>query len=155
MKRPPPEVPVDRSTDALAPRFRAKIDALLLAVPDAKISETLRTPERQAFLYGFGREYDDGRGIVTNAPSNLTSWHAFGLAADIIHATLEWDAGEAWFKHMGAMAVSLGLEWGGNWKHPDRPHVQFGGMKDSPSDTARSLYASGGNPAVWAAVHAD
>ena len=32
---------------------------------NAKVFETLRTAERQEFLYGFGRQYDDGRGTVT------------------------------------------------------------------------------------------
>ena len=40
---------------------------------DAIVAETLRTDERQEFLYGFGRDYDDGRGIVTHSRA-ATSW---------------------------------------------------------------------------------
>lgn len=155
MKRPPEPVPSTHSLDGLAPRFRAKLEALLKVVPDAKVAETIRTPERQAYLYGFGREYDDGRGVVTNARSHLTSWHGYGLAADVVHKTMEWEAGLAWFQHMATQAVLLGLEAGAYWKSPDYPHVQYGGMKDSPSDKARALEAEGGNPAVWKAVNAD
>jgi len=59
-------VPVDRRLEVLAPAFRRKIDAVLEAVPYATVAETLRTDARQQFLYGFGRDYDDGRGIVTH-----------------------------------------------------------------------------------------
>ena len=139
---------------SLAPQFRAQVNAILAQMGDAKISEGLRTFERQSFLYGFGREYDDGRGIVTNAASNLTSWHGYGLAVDIVHATLEWDAGDKWFRLLGDTAKAHGCKWGGDWFHPDLPHVQWGKCKDSPSDKARALYADGGVEAVWNAVGA-
>ena len=82
---PPREVPMCRALDVLAPKFRAALEAVLAQLPDAIVAETLRTPERQAYLYGFGRDYDDDRGIVTQAPTHLTSWHGYGLAADIWH----------------------------------------------------------------------
>ena len=154
MRAPPPEVPADRSLDSLAPKFREAVQAILDQMGDAKVSETTRTFARQSYLYGFGREYDDGRGIVTNASSNLTSWHGFSLAADLVHATLEWDAGDKWFRLLRDTAVANGCQSGGDWHHPDKPHVQYGTLKDSPSDEARSLYAEGGVEAVWAAVHA-
>lgn len=155
MKMPPPEVPIDRATDDLAPQFWSALEAVLSELGDAKISETVRTPARQSFLYGFGRDYDDGRGVVTNAANNLTSWHGYGLAADIIHVTKDWDAGSAWFVRLGECAERHGLKWGGRWKHPDLPHVQWGKCKDSPSDEARAIYAQGGAPAVWIAVAAN
>ena len=154
MNAPPPEVPCGDSLDSLAPLFRTAVQAILDAMGDAKVSETTRTFARQSYLYGFGREYDDGRGIVTNASSNLTSWHGFGLAVDIIHETKEWDAGDAWFQLLGDTAKANGCQSGGDWHHPDKPHVQWGTLKDSPSDEARSLYAEGGVEAVWTAVHA-
>lgn len=154
MRPPPPEVPSDRSTGSLAPKFRDAVNAILADMGDAKISEGLRTFERQSYLYGFGREYDDGRGIVTNASSNLTSWHGYGLAVDIVHATLEWDAGDKWFRLLGDTAKAHGCSWGGDWFHPDLPHVQFGTLKDSPSGEARQLIADGGVEAVWDAVGA-
>lgn len=150
----PKEVPLQRTLDGLAPRFRAAIIAVLAQLPDAVVAESIRTPERQAYLYGFGRDYDDGRGIVTNAASQLTSWHGYGLACDIVHATKWWDAPPAWFRTMGEVAKSHGLDWGGDWRHPDLPHVQFGTLKDSPSDRARELLAQGGLIAVWREVGA-
>jgi hypothetical protein len=151
----PPKAPaVDRSLDHCAPLFRAAVQAVLMRLPDARLEETLRTPERQSFLYGFGREYDDGRGIVTQAPTNLTSWHGYGLAADIVHRTKGWDAGRFWFRTMGEIAKANGLDWGGDWQSADLPHVQFGKCRPSPSDRARQLYKEGGLRAVWEAVGA-
>lgn len=118
------------------------------------MSEAVRTFERQSFLYGFGREWDDGRGIVTNAASNLTSWHGYGLAVDIIHVEKGWDAGDKWFRLLGDTYKAHGCKWGGDWHHPDLPHGQWGKCKDSPSDLARSLYANEGVEAVWRACGA-
>jgi peptidoglycan LD-endopeptidase CwlK len=154
MRAPPPEIPVDRSLDSLAPQFRAAVEAVLAELGDAKVSEGMRTFERQSFLYGFGREYDDGRGIVTNAATNLLSWHGYGLAVDVVHQTKEWDAGDAWFRLLGDVAKAHGCHWGGDWHHPDKPHIQWGKCKDSPSDEARSLYEGAGVEAVWDAVGA-
>lgn len=154
MRPPPPEVPCDRSVATLAPKFRAAVEAILAQLGDAKIAEATRTFQRQSFLYGFGRDYDDGRGIVTNAASNLTSWHGYGLAVDIIHATREWDVPDAWFRLLGDVAKAHGCDWGGDWHHPDRPHIQWGTLRDSPSDHARSLYETAGVEAVWSAVGA-
>lgn len=154
MRSPPPEVAVNRSLEPLAPQFRAAVEAILAELGDAVVSEGLRTFERQSFLYGFGRDYDDGRGIVTNAPSHLNSWHGYGLAVDLIHTTKGWDAGERWFRLMGDVAKARGCDWGGDWHHPDRPHIQWGKCKDSPSAEAKQLLRQGGVPAVWAAVGA-
>ena len=154
MRAPPPAPLVDRSLDRVAPRFRDAVLAVLARLPDARLEETLRTPERQRFLYGFGREWDDGRGIVTAAATNLTSWHGYGLAADIVHRTKGWDVGSMWWRVLGEVAEANGLAWGGRWKTADRPHVQWGRCKDSPSDRARMLYHLGGVEAVWKEVRA-
>jgi hypothetical protein len=153
--RPPPtEVLCDRSTANLAPKFRAAVEAVLADMGDAKIAESNRTFARQSFLFGFGRDYDDGRGVVTNAASNLTSWHGFSLAVDVVHRTKEWDAGDKWFRLLRDIAVGHGLSSGWDWHHQDKPHLQWGKCKDSPSDEARRLYADGGLQAVWLAVGA-
>lgn len=154
MRPCPPEVPCDRNLSSLAPAFHVAVTKVLEQMGDAIVSEGLRTFERQSYLYGFGREYDDGRGIVTNADSHLTSWHGYGLAVDVIHATRHWDAGAKWFRLLGEVGKAHGLDWGGDWHHPDLPHLQWGKCKDSPSDEARRLYSIGGNAAVWKAVAA-
>lgn len=154
MRPCPPEVPINRSLVDLAPKFRDAVNAVLAELSDATVAESLRTFDRQSYLYGFGRDYDDGRGIVTNAPTQLLSWHGYGLAVDLVHATKAWDAGDHWFRLMGEIAKGNGCDWGGDWHHPDRPHIQWGRCKDSPSDTARRLYQQGGVEAVWDAVGA-
>jgi peptidoglycan L-alanyl-D-glutamate endopeptidase CwlK len=156
----PPEVPAIRTLDGLAPKFRAKVERLIDAMHakgyDATIAESLRTDERQHFLYGFGRDYDDGRGVVTNAPTADAGWHKFGLAVDIISSSQEWDAPLRFWVMLGALAQHEGLAWGGAWdRFPDRPHVQWGEpMRRSPSRHAVELYAGGGLEAVWREVQA-
>lgn len=157
---PPPEVPCVCSLDGLAPKFRVKVvqlqDAMVargLARP--KVSESTRTDARQAYLYGFGRRYDDGRGIVTACTSAETSWHGYGLAVDLVHPTLEWSAPPSYFDAIGEEARKLGLRWGGDWHHPDRPHVQWGApMRDSPSDHGMDLFEAGNIAEVWREVGA-
>ena len=148
-------VPVDQSLDDLAPKFRAKIDELLKLVPDAVVYETLRTNARQEYLYGFGRDYDDGRGVVTHSETALDTWHHYGLACDLVHQNQGWDAPVSWWKEFGKQAKNLGLVWGGDWTFRDYPHVQWGSpMRRSPSPSAATLQSKGGNPAVWQAVGA-
>ena len=151
----PVPVAVDKRLEGLAPAFRAKIEAVLTAVPDAVVVETLRTDARQAYLHGFGREYDDGRGIVTHSETALDTWHHYGLAADLVHTVSRWGAPASWWQTLGTAARAQGLVWGGDWTFRDYPHIQWGApMRRSPSPSAASLLASGGLPAVWRAVKA-
>jgi peptidoglycan L-alanyl-D-glutamate endopeptidase CwlK len=159
LPKPPAEVPVIRSLIGLAPKFRLAVDRTLAAMHrdgfDPVVAETLRTEDRQAFLYGFGRDYDDGRGIVTNSRTAAQTWHGYGLAADIISATRRWNAAADFWQALGIHARANGLEWGGDWaSFPDRPHVQWGKCRRSPSPKAESLYRDGGFPAVWQEVGA-
>jgi hypothetical protein len=120
----------------------------------ARVFETLRTAERQSYLYGFGRQYDDGRGVVTKAKTNLRSWHGYGLAADIVHETRLWSVKPLFWHMLGEVSESHGLTWGGRWKNPDRPHVQWGGCAVSPRATDTDMLLTLGAAAVWDAVGA-
>ena len=156
---PPPEIPVYRSLAGLAPGFADRLQRLLIAMRadglNPMIAETLRSDDRQRWLYGFGREYDDGRGIVTNSEDADESWHAFGLAADVWEVTHLWRAPHAFWTALGLHAEAQGLAWGGRWHRADLPHVQFGHpMRVSPSPKAARLQAAGGNEAVWKDVGA-
>lgn len=163
MTLPPPPVEVPNNTDVskLAPRFRAAVIAALnemrAAGYDPIISETIRTNERQQFLYGFGRDYDDGRGVVTNSQDVLHTWHGFGLAVDVISRSRQWDAPADFWQALGVAARDEGLVWGGDWpQFKDKPHVQWGEpMRRSPSAHAAELLEQGGLPAVWREVRAD
>lgn len=112
--------------------------------------EWLRTAERQTFLHGFGRRYDDGRGKVTAALTHLNSWHGFGLAVDIVEKdATPWNAPVSFWNAIGDAAEANGLSWGGRWHRPDLPHVQWGPCPKSPTDEDRALYLSKGIEAVW------
>ena len=151
----PRAVAVIKSLDVLAPAFRAKVERVLESVPYANVAETLRTDARQRYLYGFGRDYDDGRGIVTHSETALDTWHHYGLAVDIIHKTKGWDAPMQWWQQLGTIAKANGLVWGGDWTFRDYPHIQWGPpMRRSPSPSAAKLLADGGVDAVWRAVGA-
>jgi D-alanyl-D-alanine carboxypeptidase len=123
---------------------------------DPVIQESVRSDARQAWLFGFGRDYDDGRGIVTQASTGEHSWHRYGLAVDVISKSKGWDAPDEFWSDLGLCARAEGLVWGGDWpRFADRPHVQFGApMRQAPSSDASALYASGGAFAVWRAVGA-
>jgi peptidoglycan L-alanyl-D-glutamate endopeptidase CwlK len=157
---PPAEPPVVQSLECLAPKFRAAVVAMLAHFSslgfDPIVSESCRTDDRQAWLYGFGREWDDGRGIITQAPTGAHSWHKYGLAVDVISLAHQWDAPGTFWTTLGACARIEGLVWGGDWpRFQDRPHVQFGPpMLQAPSAHAAELFAQGGNEAVWKEVGA-
>lgn len=157
---PPAEVPANRSPSVLAPKFRDAMQRVFARLraegEDPTFDETLRTNERERFLHGFGRIYDDAdpRGIVTNATDATNSWHGYALACDVISIAHGWDRA-AFFDKLGAAANAEGLAWGGDWHRPDRPHVQWGKpMLASPSENAVKLKALGGNAAVWKVVGA-
>ena len=157
---PPDEVPRLSAIEHLAPKFR---DALLAVCDELRaknwpplIFETLRTDARQAWLYGFGRRYSDGRGVVTHSQDADETWHGFGLAADVLHARRYWLAPEEFWESLGSAARRHGLAWGGDWpSFADRPHLQWGApMRRSPSPRAARLRIEGGLPAVWREVGA-
>ena len=156
---PPREVPRIASLDDCAPRFAAAVTWLLddmrLAGWHARVFETIRTNERQEWLYGFGRYWNDGRGVVTKAATAINGWHFYGLAADIVQDdATPWNAPKAFWNDLGEFAELRGLKWGGRWKMLDLPHVQWGNCRVSPSQRARDLWVRGGNAAVWREVGA-
>ena len=157
----PPEPPRQSSLAVVAPAFRVKVErvcaALMAKGYDPLVFETLRTKERSDWLYGFGRDYDDGRGVVTHIAPDQHSWHFYGLAADIISASRGWNAADAFWTDLPLAAEAEGLASGARWASQDKPHVQWWveGMHTSPSEHAEALYSVGGLEAVWRAVQAD
>lgn len=162
MSAVPPEPPMERSLDVLAPAFRRKLEIVLANLEHAglqpEVNETLRTNERQSWLYGMGRDYDDGRGVVTNAPDVTSTWHGYGLAADICDGAHGWDSTpDSFWEALAAAVHAEGLTSGSEWHHRDLPHVQWhcDGMRVSPSPHAADLQERGGNALVWHALQAD
>lgn len=131
------------------------------------IWETHRTSARQEYLWGFGRLYDDGRGVVTYSRNASETWHGFWLAVDIIDAVLQWNATAQFWADLGDAYRAEGMLWGNDWDRDgvptekdadesfsDRPHGQWFPMRRKPSANAQLLYATGGYPAVWREVGA-
>ncbi|HEV8178159.1 MAG TPA: M15 family metallopeptidase [Gemmatimonadales bacterium] len=149
----------DRDTLKLAPQFRLAVEAALLDCAatglDAYVFEAMRSEELQAFYYTRGRTLIPPEKPVTNARSALYSWHGFGLAVDVVSRAHGWDRPWTWWVAVAAHFSRQGCRWGGEWRNPDPPHHQWGLCKPSPSHRARELLASGGLPAVWAAVRAN
>jgi hypothetical protein len=155
----PPEPPRISALAPLPDVFEGRIRALLADMKahgaDSFAREAERTAARQEWLWGFGRLYNDGRGRVTNAKSPLWSWHFYLLAVDIVEVQREDNAPGSYWRLLQSLAHANGLTSGLDWTTlSDAPHVQFGGMKQSPSNYARWLYATGGKSAVWRAVGA-
>lgn len=147
-----------RDPELLAPAFRAAVDAAITechaAGLDAMVYETYRSDELQAVYYARGRTVVPPHDTVTNARSNLYSWHGYGLAVDVISRSKEWNVSDAWFASVATIFKKHGCKWGGDWTSPDKPHFQWGHCRPSPSDLARELIRTKGVEAVWEAVGA-
>jgi peptidoglycan L-alanyl-D-glutamate endopeptidase CwlK len=133
----------DRNPDHLYPEFRVKVEAILkdLALwckahwPEAKpvISEGYRSTARQQELWRQGRSASgkviNQAAIVTHrdgvkSPSN----HQSALAVDIVAevgGNLTWDCPHAFWMYLGHLARAQGLEYGGDWRMRDYPHVEW------------------------------
>jgi peptidoglycan L-alanyl-D-glutamate endopeptidase CwlK len=151
----------DADLSKLAPKFRAAVEKAIAACKDAGLQamvyEGYRSLELQKIYYARGRTVIPPKSTVTNAPTNLYSWHGYGLAVDVVHETEFWNPpdGEGWFRKVADVFKANSCSWGGDWTHPDTPHMQWGKCKPSPSDQARALLAQKGLQEVWKAVGAD
>lgn len=157
----PPEPARIADLRLVAPGMRGRVAEALnrcwLAGLDPVVHETTRTQARQTWLHGIGRLYVPRGyepGTVTNVADVQYGWHFFGGAVDIRSASTDWND-ESFFRRCAEHFKAVGLDWGGDWPHPDMPHFQFGGVRrNGPSDVSRSLYAHAGIEAVWRAIGA-
>lgn len=109
---------------ALCVEFIAKCELNGLKVT---ITATYRDKEYQDKLYAQGRTVKGD--IITKAKGG-SSYHNYRLAFDFAPlkgGKIDWND-IALFKKCGAIAESVGLEWGGSWKtFKDMPHCQYTG----------------------------
>ncbi|MFG6605291.1 M15 family metallopeptidase [Sulfitobacter sp. 1A10445] len=84
-----------------------------------RVTSTYRSHEEQARLYAQGRTTPGN--IVTNAKPG-ESFHNYGVAFDVVFREQGYDASPEMWQSLGSVGKALGLEWGGDWKNPDRPH---------------------------------
>lgn len=90
-----------------------------------KITETLRTKQEQNELYAQGRTKP---GKIVTSVKYPNSYHNWGVAFDICRNDGKgaYNDNDNWFKKVGEVGKSLGLEWGGDWtKFKDKPHFQY------------------------------
>jgi peptidoglycan LD-endopeptidase CwlK len=131
---------------------RVFIDVERLLGVKLRVTETLRSFEKQAALYAKGRT--EPGPIVTNARPGY-SFHAYGLAfdtcfdgADPYLEKFGRDVAKLHWSEFGRIAEAHGLVWGGNFKAiPDRPHCQL--TYGLSINECTELYRQGGVPAVW------
>lgn len=116
------------SKDELLPKVADRRDRLVKAMElsgyPVTVTSQYRSFEEQSELYAQGRTAPGN--IVTNARAG-ESFHNYRVAFDI--AFLE-NGHPSWAEHhpwdiLGMYGKLLGLEWGGDWTFPDRPHFEY------------------------------
>jgi len=112
----------------LLPEVQPFARALILKAVEAgitvKILSGTRTYVEQDALYAKGRTAPGS--VVTKARGGYSN-HNFGIAFDIgVFEGTSYLTDSPKYAQVGAIAESLGLEWGGRWKSmPDMPHYQL------------------------------
>ena len=118
-----------RDINKLNPKAKLACEYLLKACKEAGlniiVTETLRTTERQQYLYAQGRTRPGS--IVTNCDGvKVKSIHQYGNAFDVCQNIRGKEYEDAVIAKVGALGVKIGLEWGGSWKgFVDSPHFQL------------------------------
>lgn len=117
-----------KNINTLLPEVRPFAIALIHKAKDngiqLKIISGLRTYEEQDALFAKGRT--SAGSIVTHAKGGHSN-HNFGIAFDVgIFENGTYQSHSPKYKVVGALAMDLGLDWGGNWESfKDEPHFQL------------------------------
>lgn len=169
---PPKEVPANRNLADLAPAVRVAAERILAGMKERGFKavqfDTLRTLERQSFLYGKGRmpEQCIEGGISAywawptcpdgKVTKTMLSVHRLGLAFDIVENDASpWTASQSFWHTLGDLAVANGMVWGGSWsRFPDLPHCQWAKYPSTFDVTDLQLMEKDGIEAVWRKYHA-
>ena len=116
---------------SLAARIEQILDAMRVLGFEMMVTDGVRTQAQQQVLYAKGRAAPGPR--VTNADgvrvrsNHQTHADGLGHAVDccfVVDGRPSWDDALPWELY-GEAAKALGLRWGGDWKTPDRPHVEM------------------------------
>lgn len=134
-----------RKLEGVAPELRVRVFRIVTAMAvlgyRMMVTDGVRTDAKQQELYRQGRRGRKDEAIVTYA-NGITErsnhqvwqqdgkWKGLGIAVDMTFCDAagkpKWDDADPWELY-GALAKSLGLEWGGDWpaKKRDRPHIEL------------------------------
>jgi peptidoglycan L-alanyl-D-glutamate endopeptidase CwlK len=142
---------------ALAEKVRSMAELLALENITIRVTTALRSWKEQAALYAEGRDANGNvvsKSLVVTHAKPGTSWHNYGLAADVApfdNGIPDWNASHPAWKRIVAVGESVGLVAGAKWRtFPDYPHFQLTGrLPVSPDDAVRAAYETGGQEAVW------
>lgn len=122
--------------DPVHPVLALKVQQILIAMHvlgfPMIVTAGVRTVEEQQALYAQGRTApgaivteDDG---VTHKSNHQVHEDGFGHAVDcafLVENLPSWDPTHPWTLY-GAVAMKIGLKWGGTWTTPhDLPHVEL------------------------------
>lgn len=142
--------------DLLYPDFKVRVIRVMNDMADhfscdLKITESVRSFERQEALYAQGRTSPGN--IVTNAKPGQ-SFHHYGVAVDV--ARIGKSPYSVPWKSLGEIAKGHGLRWGGDWNGNgkvdsndfDNPHLEisYAGMN---AFKMLSIYNIGRLRALW------
>ena len=95
---------------------------------DVFITETYRPQSRQNELWEQGRT-KPGKIVTWTMHSRHTSRRAWDIACN---GCILYDIDT--LNKAGAIAKSLGITWGGDWKDPDKPHFEIGINWEAPKE---------------------
>ena len=133
-----------RSIANLSPEFAQRVEAFLkdprIMNKGVSIREGYRSPLTQLAYYSKGRAsnsitdklmkkagFKDGINFWSKSfqkPGDYITWtlasnHFNGTAVDL-------EPGSVGYDKLGQIAAEYGIDWGGNWSTPDKPHFEMG-----------------------------
>jgi len=93
-----------------------------------KVWETYRATTTQRAYYAKGRTEPGSK--ITNARPGFSA-HEWGFAVDLVldlPGINPWDTSVSmmgYWQRLGELAKAKGLQWGGDWRFKDYPHIQL------------------------------
>jgi peptidoglycan L-alanyl-D-glutamate endopeptidase CwlK len=125
--------------EGVHPELVEKVKRILFALAELGypmvVTDGARTLAQQQSLYAQGRtkpglRVTDADGVTSLSNHQVRS-DGYGRAVDcafLINGKPAWPETGPW-RLYGEAAKALGLRWGGDWKRPDRPHIELPAVK--------------------------
>src|SRR3990167_4723882 len=115
---------MSKSLGDLCDCLRLNVDQLLQQAPGFHllVIETLRSPEQQTQNILNGVSWTKKSRHLAQPGCNKA--HAIDVAPRYLLAEKNWAPSHPDWELLGVLGESLGLSWGGRWKHRDCPHFE-------------------------------